>query len=238
MPKNSEKYIYIGFSSRGASNEEKLRISADVKKICSVISTEGFSYYADESLLSPSVNKTNPKSDIPKRYFTDISESTIESIAGLRANNDPEKLRNDIAMCNWVDDLFEKSSGCIWYIGRSWLGGGVEIMTALEKLERQCLLLFSTESISSLLNGNLSRLLTIRETGRLIEKSRTREFDNTLVEQYVRTFLKKIESRFDRELRFKVSSETERWVLNSARKGGFKSSNEYLRDLLRRERGE
>jgi hypothetical protein len=216
-----KKEIYIGTSSRGASAEEKEVIAKQVKTICKLIEQRpGYSYFAEGGLKDVTVNKSRPKTPVPKEYY-DFSDAMFSSISALRVDGDnSQDLRYDIAMCNWVDDLLSRAHGCIFIIGRSSLGVGIELFWALRVLQKQCLVLYSTENISSLVNGQKTRLLTVSR------------YNDETVERDVKEFLDKVETGLDRDLRFLVSVDTEMWMRKKAAELGFSGISDFARHIL------
>ena len=221
----TEKHIYIGASSQGATPEEKERITAHVSDICGILKSNGYIALADGGLKDKRIHKSSRTVSIPQEYHP--SESVVTSLTGLRLDGNAEKLAYDIAMCNWVDDLFSKSLGCIFIVVRSNLGIGIEFLTALKIIQTQCLVLVDLIGsdgkpypISSLVNGQTSRLLTVSR------------WENETIEKEVKAFLKKVESGLDRDLRFLVSTETESWLKSMAKEYDFKGVPELVRHIL------
>lgn len=217
-----EKIIYLGASIRGASDKEKSIISSHVKIVCGILDTFGYRYHIDKSMLDTKVNRANPDVEIPKKFYSGISESLVEKIAGLRDEN--ETLRDDIAMCRWTDYLLENSSGGIWLHDRSQTGLGIEVLRALFELERHCLVLYSTRSVSSLLKGRTTRLLM------------TRRWNDETVENAISEFIKKIEGKYDHARRILLSAELDAFAEKRAKELALAGVPEYLRDLIRQDR--
>jgi hypothetical protein len=223
MTKDSLKKIYIGASSQGASPEEKIKISAAAKRICKILDSEGYEYFADGGIKDERINVTARNVTVPSEYFP--ADSVVSSLVKFRLDNDPAILAKDIAMCNWVDDLFAQSLGCIFFVGRSNLGVGVEIVAAL-MANIQCLVLVGIDHLSSLVNGKTTRLLNV-----------CRYRDET-VGRDISVWLRKIEGGLDRDLRFLVSSEMEKWLNLKATELEFKGVPEFVRHILNQYRSE
>lgn len=219
--KNSTvKTIYIGASIRGATPEQKVTISSHVNTVCKIIRARGYAYYVDKSMLDPTVNVTNPKLTVPRQFYNGISDSLVEKISGLRHLEKGDSLRYDIAMCRWTDHLLETSSGCIWLHDRSQTGLGIEVLRALYELERQCLVLYSTKNITSLLKGRTTRLLT------------TRRWNDDGVKFEIESFLDKIEGGYDKSHRVLLSAELEHFAKQQARLLSHGKISEYVRELI------
>lgn len=222
----TEKTIYIGASIRGASPEEKVLITSHVKAVCGIIREYGYAYYVDKSMLDAGVNVSNPVVKIPRRFYENISDSLVEKIAGLRDIDKGGDLRYDIAMCRWTDELLENSSGCIWLHDRSQTGLGIEVLRALYELERHCLVFYSTRSITSLLKGRTTRLLTTR---RWIE-------DTAALKKEIESFLKKTEGAYDKPCRVLLSPELDHFANQRARELAHGKVSEYVRELIAADR--
>lgn len=219
-----KKIIYIGASSQGASQEEKVVIANNVKSVCKIIEGRGYSYFADGGLKDTTVNKSRRKVVVPEDYYG-FSDSMVSSISALRVDgvNDQE-LRYDIAMCNWVEDLLTRAHGCIFIVGRSSLGVGCELFWGLRILQKHCLVLYSTGNISSIVNGQKTRLLTVSP------------YRNETVERDVTDFLDSVEGRLEKDLRFLVSADTEIWLRRRADALGFNNASDFARHVLTQER--
>lgn len=220
----AEKTIYIGASIRGATPDEKKVIASHVRTVCEIVRTNGYAYYVDKSMLDPTVNVNNPTVPIPRRFYRNISDSLVEKIAGLREVEDGQDLRYDIAMCRWTDELLETSAGCIWLHDRSQTGLGIEVLRALYELERHCLVLYSTRSITSLLKGRTTRLLT------------TRRWRDDTVKDEVVAFLKKLDSAYDKPRRVLLSPELDHFAEQRARELALSGASEYIRELISEDR--
>lgn len=222
MPK---KNIYIGASSQGATLTEKEIIAAHVRRICEVIETEGYNVFADGGLKDSKIHKGARNVVIPKQYLP--PESLVTSLTGLRLDGNADKLAYDIGMVRWVDDLYTQSLGCVFVVKRSNLGIGIEFLNALKIIQMQTLVLVDLVDeagkeypISSLVNGQTSRLLTV---------SRWR--DETVKDELLK-FLNKIESGLDRDMRFQISYELETWLKDAVQKYDFKNTNDLARYCL------
>lgn len=210
--------IYIGGDGRGASIEEKPIIAKHAKRLCAILEKRGYKYYIDKALLDEKINTSNPETKIPNEYYQGISQSLIDKISGLRDEN--EEIRTDIAMMRWMVATMGNSIACIWLHDRSKTGFGLEIYRAIYELRLYSLVLYSTRSISSLLKGNTSRLLT------------TRRWKNETVEENVNNFLSKIETHYDRPRRFLLNDKLDRLVEKRAEELGCDGISEYLRELI------
>lgn len=153
-----QKYIYLGTSLRGRSAEEETRGQAVIAEITN--QCERLGYRVHNEAIKSGVNAESAEIEIPAKYMR-VPKSRVNSILAWREGNF-EQVRRDIAMRDWAIDLIKRSVGCIWYVNRSWLGGGVEIAEALS-LKRPCLVLNDYgKPLSSLVTGYTStRLLCV-----------------------------------------------------------------------------
>jgi hypothetical protein len=223
MTKQNRKYIFLGASIRGRNPDEAKRTAEMVKKVCAVLDHLNFDYDAD-LLNNADINRKDFTKFKPPTRYMEMSDALIKSVSALRPNNDPEAIRHDIACHRWSIDLIKKASACIWILARSNLGTGYEIATALS-LEKHCLVLYDMDTISSMISGSTSRLLTVKKWSRDYE-------------QVVEKFLTKAQGAFDKVLRFNVSQEMEKWIEHGVRRHEFDSSSEYLRHLVEKDREE
>lgn len=221
---NKNKTIYIGASIRGADPEEKKLIVSHVRTVCDLIKAHGYEYFVDKSMLDTTINVTRPVVKIPRRFYKGISKSLFNKIVGLRDTENRSTLRDDIAMCRWTDELLVSAAGCIWLHDRSQTGSGIEIYRALYELDRQCLVFYSTRSITSLLKGRTTRLLT------------TRRWNDDTVDKEIEKFLGKIESGYDRACRVLLSEELESFARQQAKALADGGVSEYIRGLIMADR--
>lgn len=155
MTKNS---IYIGTSLRGRSESEETRGQAVIAEITN--HCERLGYRVHNEAIKDGVNAEKAEIEIPAKYLRK-AKARVNSIKAWREGS-AEQVQRDIAMRDWAIDLIKNSVGCIWYVNRSWLGGGVEIAEALA-LKRPCLVLNDYgKPLSSLITGYTStRLLCV-----------------------------------------------------------------------------
>lgn len=216
---NKKPMIYIISSITGRDAEVAKASAGHLKRICDILDSRGYGYFA-EGMLDSNIHVGNRKFDIPKRFYDEITESVLNSVIALRLDGNRELLKKDMAMCAWTRHLMQSSVGTICYFGRSYLGGGVEIERVINA-KQQCLVTFTTDGISSLINGSSSRLLTVRR------------YSDEKIEQYVDEFLDKVHGGLDHMIRFSVDSIMKRRIEVAAEK-----ENEdvpgYMRKLVRR----
>jgi len=150
--------IYLGTSLRGRSESEEARGQAVIAEITS--HCERLGYRVHNEAIKAGVNAESTEIEIPAKYLRK-AKARVNSIKAWREGN-AEQVQRDIAMRDWALDLIKNSVGCIWYVNRSWLGGGVEIAEALA-LKRPCLILNDYgKPLSSLITGYTStRLLCV-----------------------------------------------------------------------------
>ena len=155
-----QKFIYLGTSLRGRSAEEETRGQAVIAEITS--QCERLGYRVHNEAIKAGVNAESAEIEIPAKYMR-VPKSRVNSVLAWREGHF-DQVRRDIAMRDWAIDLIKRSVGCIWYVNRSWLGGGVEIAEALA-LKRPCLVLNDYgRPLSSLVTGYTStRLLCVAD---------------------------------------------------------------------------
>ena len=215
-------YIFLGASIRGRNHEEAQGIAARVKKVCAILDQLGYDYDAD-MLVNVKIHKKDfVDFKVPLKY-AEMSDALINSISALRPDSDPEKIRRDVACNRWAVSLIEKASACIWDVTRSSTGTGFEIATALA-LEKHCLVLYDRETVSSMISGCTSRLLTVKQ------------WADQRYEEIIKQFLSKAEGGLDRVLRFNMSQEMAGWIDEAAKRYEFKNASEYLRFLVDQDR--
>jgi len=222
MSKDDEKkYIFLGTSIRGRSAEEGARIARNVGLIAEVLDELGFNY--DSTILTNTGihSGSSEQPEIPGE-FLNMSKSLIDSVKGLRPYSDVEKIKTDIAVYRWSMALIKKSVGCIWEGSRSYAGLGVEVTEAIN-MERPCLILFDRpphQTISSMIGGNMSRLLTIRQ------------FKPETYKDEIVKFTKKIHGALDIVRRYNRSADMTPWVEEALNDYELNDESEYVRYLI------
>lgn len=217
----NRKYIFLGASIRGRNADEAQRTAEMIKKICTVLNRLNFNY--DSELLdNAAINRKDFTKFKPPAKYLAMSEALIKSVSALRPSNNPEVIRHDIACHRWSLDLIKKASACIWTLARSNLGTGYEIATALS-MEKHCLVIYDMETISSMIAGSTSRLLTVKKWSEDYE-------------QIIEKFLTKAQGAPDKVLRFNISQDMEQWIEQGAQRYEFESHSDYLRHLVEKDR--
>lgn len=218
-PKKNSMYVFIGASISSRDAQEAKQIVERIRRVCQVLDRLGHTYDAN-ILTDPSVHREakDVNLEIPKKYLKNISDALVESIRGLRVENPPYGLKEEIACYHWSLDLLTKAGACIWDLTKSSSGSGFEIASALQ-LRKPCLALFDRPTVSTMINGCTSRLLTIRRWDDNIE---------TTVEQFIR----KAQQGLDRTVRFNVTHEMTEWIEKGAEERGCETTSEYLRSLV------
>lgn len=223
MGKEIEKkpYIFLGTSIRGRSPEEGEKIARNIGLIAEFLEEIGYGY--DSSILTNTAihSGSREQPEIPAE-FLNMSKSLIDSVKGLRPYSDVEKIKTDIAVYRWSIALIKKSVGCIWEGSRSYAGLGVEVAEAL-RMERHCLILFDRpphQTISSMIGGNMSRLLTIRQ------------FKMNTYKNEILKFTKKIHGALDIVKRYNIAAEMREWIEQAVGDYGLNDESELVRYLI------
>lgn len=221
--KKSSRYVFIGASISSRDAVEAKQIAERIRTICRVLDRLGHAYDAN-ILTDTSVHREAKETDleIPQKYLKGVSSALAQSISGLRVKNDPYSLKEEIACYQWSLDLLEQAGACIWDLTKSSSGSGFEIATALQ-MRKPCLVLFDRPTVSTMINGCTSRLLTVRRWDEQVEK---------MIEQ----FLKKAEQGLDRTVRFQATHEMLEWLRAGAKAHGCENQSEYLRFLIEADR--
>lgn len=217
-------YVFIGGSITSRDESEAKEIANRLLPLCRTLDRLGFAYSVDV-LANTSVHREakQPEFEIPKKFSQKVSKGLVKSINGLRVNNSPYDLKDEIACYYWSLDELERASACIWDLTKSSSGSGFELALAIQ-MRKPCLVLFDRPTVSTMINGCTSRLLTVRRWDEKIEKT-------------IESFLKKATRGLDRDVRFSVSHETHAWLPKAAAAHEM-SVSEYLRYLIEQHRNE
>jgi len=213
-------YVFLGGSITSRDAKEAAEIAERVRLICRVLDRLGHRY--DANILTDTAvhrdAKEKPEMEIPAKYLEGVSRAVVESIRGLRVKNDPYDLKEEIACYQWSLDLLKKCGAGIWDITKSSTGSGFEIAAALA-LRKPCMVLFDRPTVSTMMNGCTSRLLTVRRWDEHIEDE-------------IERFLKRAEQGYNHQVKFTASSEMVEWLREGAAARGIENQSEYLRYLI------
>ncbi len=218
-------YVFLGGSITSRDAREAAEIADRVRLICRVLDRLGHRY--DANILTDTAvhrdAKEKPEMEIPAKYLKGVSRAVVESIRGLRVKNDPYDLKEEIACYQWSLDLLEKCGAGIWDITKSSTGSGFEIATAMLLLRKPCLVLFDRPTVSTMMNGCTSRLLTVRQWDEHIESE-------------IEKFLVKAGRGLDHPVKFNADSEMIAWLKDGMAARGIENQSEYLRYLIEEDR--
>lgn len=217
-------YVFMGGSISSRDAQEAAGIAGRVKKLCQILDDLGHTY--DVALLSdPKIHREAKavEFEIPEKYLASVPDSIVDMVKALRVDNAPYSLKDEIACYNWSLDLLEKCGAAIWDLTKSSSGSGYELALALQ-LKKPCLALFNRPTISTMINGNPSRLLTVARWG-----------DDSELEETVRRFLNKASEGLDRSIKVNISQGMASFIENRVKQGKFRNVSEFIRYLVERD---